>query len=216
MTSSAARAKQLLAATGWANIRRLGIALLGTGGLPVLQAVSQLVGEDPGVFERRGFHPAPGCLVADNQAQVVVAAAAIVDPFDEQAQASTQLVDLILVTGQKTPARSDLEPGGVGLEHFRGVTERVDADRIEKHITPDPIPQQLLDLAQTCGFQRTGVAAAGEDEVDHHHLVLDQVIEKVHLLSVLIRQWCVRKIPLPPGRGVFCQHLEGPAQQCRA
>ncbi|MNY23550.1 hypothetical protein D3C86_1572220 [compost metagenome] len=76
---------------------------------------------------------------------------------------------------------------------------RVDADRIQEHVGADAITQDLLHLAQARGFQRAGVGAGSEDEVDHHHLVFDHVVEKMQGLAVLVDQGGVGEIVAAPG-----------------
>ncbi|MCY1438452.1 hypothetical protein D9M71_546540 [compost metagenome] len=173
----------------------------GAGLLPVVQAVAQAVGEDVGVLEGRGFHPAAGGLVADDQAQVVVLGAAVFQAFDVQAQAAAQLLDVGGFTGEQRPAGADAELFGVAFEGGGGVVVGVDADGVEEDVLADPVTEDLLYLAQTGGFHRAGVGAAGEDEVDGDHLVLDQVVEEMHFFAVLSEQGDVGEIAGPPGRG---------------
>ncbi|MNP18358.1 hypothetical protein D3C76_1108390 [compost metagenome] len=133
----------------------------------------------------------------------MVLAAAVVDAFDEQPEFLPQLGDVAEFAGEKLPARPDLEALRIGLEHLGGVAQGIDADGVEKDVLADPVAEQLLHLAQTRGFQWAGVAARGKDEIDHHHLALDQVIEKMHLPTVLVGQQGVGEIiATPRGRGI--------------
>ncbi|MNI86309.1 hypothetical protein D3C73_1433950 [compost metagenome] len=98
-------------------------------------------------------------LVADDQAQVVVLVATVVDALDKQPEFFAQVGDGLEFSGQELPARADLEALCIGLEHIRGIAQGVDADRVEKNVLAHPVSQQTLHLAQARGFQRTGVAA---------------------------------------------------------
>ncbi|MCY1416278.1 hypothetical protein D9M71_317820 [compost metagenome] len=129
----------------------------------------------------------------------MVFVAAIVDAVDEQPQAFAQGGDVVLVAGEELPAGGDVEFFHVVLEHFGCVGFRVDADRIEEHISADTLTENLLHLAQARGFQRAGVCAGGEDEIDRHHFVFDHVVEKMHGLAVLVDQGGVGEIVAAPG-----------------
>ncbi|MNV12034.1 hypothetical protein D3C71_1026210 [compost metagenome] len=179
-----------------------------------MQSVCQLIGQNPRVLERRGFHPASGFLVTDDQAQVVVFAATVVDAFDEQTELLPQFGDVGEFPGEELPARPDLETLRIGLEHRRGIAQWIDADGVEKDVLADPVAEQLLHLAQARSFQRTRVAARGEDEVDHHHLALDQVIEKTHLPTVLVSQQRVGEIVATPRGGGLRSGCRG-SRGCR-
>ncbi|MNR45213.1 hypothetical protein D3C85_1640340 [compost metagenome] len=61
-------------------------------------------------------------------------------------------------------------------------------------------------MAQAGGFDWAGVGAAGEDEVDGDHLVLDQVVEEMHLFTVLGEQRDVGEVVGTPRRCSFLGH----------
>ncbi|MCY1451067.1 hypothetical protein D9M71_679150 [compost metagenome] len=87
-------------------------------------------------------------------------------------------------------------------EAFRRIADRVDADGVEEHLLAEPVAEELLHLAQTRRLQRAGIAAAGEDEIDQHHLALDQVVEEPDLPAVLVDQRHVGEVfAVPAARG---------------
>lgn len=87
-----------------------------------------------------------------------------------------------------------------------GVVVGVDADGVEEDVLADPVTEDFLHLAQARGFHRAGVGAAGEDEVDGDHLVLDQVVEEMHFLTVLGEQRDVGEVIGAPGSFSFLGH----------
>ncbi|MNG04190.1 hypothetical protein D3C84_873030 [compost metagenome] len=118
--------------------------------------------------------------------------------------------DVVFVTGQKLPAGANLEFLGIVFEHFRGIGFWIDTDRVEEHIATHAFAEQFLHLSQARGFQRARVGTGGEDEVDGHHLVFDQVIKKPNRLAVLVNQRGVGKVVPAPllGRGTFTDGRE--------
>ncbi|MNQ88888.1 hypothetical protein D3C85_1041750 [compost metagenome] len=133
----------------------------------------------------------------------MVLVAPVIDAVDEQAQFLPQLGDVGEFPGEEFPPGPHLEALRIGLEHLGGIAQGVDADGVEENVLADPVSQQFLHLAQTRGFQGAGVAARGEDEIDHHHLAFDHVIEKTQLLTVLVGQQGVGEIVAAPRGGVL-------------
>ncbi len=168
-----------------------------------MQPVADLVGQHVGVLERRALHPAPGGLVADDHADVVVVGVLVLDLRDVQAELLAQRDDVILVAGQEGPVGLEALP--VLGKHLRRIVLRVDGDGIEKHILAQPVTEDLLYLDQLRGLQRAGIRAMGVDEVDGDDLVPDQVIEETHRLALVRGQLDVGEISGAPA----CCHVEG-------
>ncbi|MCY1298710.1 hypothetical protein D9M70_482090 [compost metagenome] len=133
----------------------------------------------------------------------------------QQSEAFSQRVDLGVVPGQEQPAGRHLEFLGVRLQHFGGVVDGVDADGVEVDVTSDLVAQQFLHLAQARGFQRAGVAATGEDEIDQHHLAFDQVVIEPQTAAVVAEQVDIGEVRLAPGQGLGLLEIN-PAPGSRA
>ena len=151
-----------------------------------------------------------GGLIADHQIDIVIRELRFLDRVRVQPEAFADKVDLAFVAGQKLPAIAvDLELLDIVVQHLDGIVLGVDGNRVEVHVLPDPIPEQIEHRAHARGLHRTNVGAAREDEVDGNHLAFDDVIEEPKLFSGVRRELEVGEVVAAPGlTGALCERRQ--------
>src|SRR6185312_5788128 len=102
--------------------------------------------------------------------------------------------NVLFLARKKSPARPHMKLLHVGLQYFRRVVVRINADGIEKDIFANAVTQLLLHLRQASRFQRTGVLARSVYKIDGDDLAFDQVVIEMDLFPVLRDELDVRKV----------------------
>src|SRR5689334_18298435 len=149
--------------------------------------IGDYVFEDPdqliGLCQSECFLPESLWLVADNDD-----ARMVVFSFDVLAQLVEGPIDVLLLTSQKHPAGTSVEPAAIFLEPRRRIVFRIDCDRNEKHILPKAIAECLLHPFEIAVHWRADVCTRREEGVDNHYLVFQHITVEAQLLAVLIDQ----------------------------
>jgi hypothetical protein len=117
-----------------------------------------------------------------------------------QAELLAQKHDVGILPRQEEPAGAHLEFFRVFLEHLGRVVFGVDGDRIDEDVAADPVTQDPLHLEHPGRLQRARIRTAGVDEVDCHHLALDEIVEEAHLLPLVGDQRDVGEVIGSPDR----------------
>src|SRR4029077_15031035 len=99
---------------------------------------------------------------------------------------------------KKEPARTGMILFSVCLELYRRIALRINTDGVKENLFAHPITQQTLYLRQPGCLQRTCIHAVRVDQLNHHHLALEQIIIKMDGRAVLRGQFDIRKIVCPP------------------
>jgi hypothetical protein len=173
------RAEEALAGGDLAQLRCVGVVVHhATLHLVVVEPGPDLGREDVRVLERRTLHPTTGLLVPDDQAQVVIVRVIALDLIDVETELLAEQGDVFVVAREEGPTVGDLVPLGVVLQHRRRVVLGIDGDRVEVAVTTHTIAQDSLDLGESRRLEGARIGAAGVDEIDHHHLARDHVVEE--------------------------------------
>src|SRR5499427_1019794 len=124
--------------------------------------------------ENRSPLPVPDRIVAKHDFVAMIAQTAVA--------AVAELVidgpDVRHFSGQKQPARSDVERVRECLHPLRRIVFRIDGHRDKKEVTSDRTIELILDLRHFGRGERTEILATRIDEADHHDLAFDHVVVK--------------------------------------
>src|SRR5215831_1433730 len=126
--------------------------------------------------------PVPYCIIAEHDfvamlAQIPVAAVAklVIDGSD-----------VGRLSGQKQPARSDVEGVGERLHPLRCIVFRIDRHGNEEEVAPDGTIKLICELRHSGRGERTEVLATRIDEAHNYDLAFDHVVIKIQRSPILV------------------------------
>src|SRR5689334_3923099 len=123
----------------------------------------------------------------------------VVARFNSLAQLLEHQIHVLFLTGKKNPPGLGVEPLRILFDPGRCVGGRVDRDGKQQNIAVQTVSEPVLNGLHVAVQERTYAYTFGEECVDHHNPVFQQVAIEAHIFAVLVHEDRIGEITLGGG-----------------